>query len=408
MKSIGSSGRLNPIVASIEPELLAHDIAKRIDGELEAGWRGSSAEVREAVVGGQHATVRGALEWLTKADSPPQPACGEIDHAAQTWALAGLPVGTLLRACWIERSLLSERLTAEIQEQVTEPESLDLSKECDRRLCRWAEAVTGELIDCHTDSVPTQSTQRRLALLREILSGGRTDSVSLGYEFGRYHLALIAWGAGAEDVPARVADAVGCQVLVAQPEDQVVWAWLGGSRDLAGPEGSGLEAVKLPGSTAVAFGDCLRGIAGFRTSHIQARSAMRVADLCSRRVSHYHEVALEALITQNVESARLFVDRELGALHDGERTINGDDERSRRFRETLEAYFEAGSRSSGAAAMLGVTDETVSNRLRRIEERLGMRILERQGELQAALRAWKVLDAMTSGRSVSYLPEIDG
>ena len=339
--------------------------------------------------------MTGALHWLSGFDSPPQPACSEINRTAEEWARAGLSLGPLLRACWIERTLLWERVMAQINAQVTERNVLDLYMECDRRLCRWADAVTREFIDRYTASEPMNGARRRLSVLREIIGGASADSASLGYELGRYHLALIAWGDGAKEVPDRVADALGRQVLVAQPEAGVVWAWLGGPRELSAREDRRLDSLELTASAAVSFGDCLPAIGGFRTSHLQARNVMRVARDCSLQVSRYHELALEALITQNARSAQLFVDREFGALYGGERAISGDDERSRRLRETLDAYFQAGSRLAGAAALLGVTDETISNRLRRIEERLGVTILDRQGELQAALRARKVLKRTT-------------
>jgi DNA-binding PucR family transcriptional regulator len=56
-----------------------------------------------------------------------------------------------------------------------------------------------------------------------------------------------------------------------------------------------------------------------------------------------------------------------------------------RVRETLEAWLVTGS-YVGAAAMLGVHEQTVRQRLRRLEEALGRSLHDRRTELHVALR----------------------
>jgi DNA-binding PucR family transcriptional regulator len=101
-------------------------------------------------------------------------------------------------------------------------------------------------------------------------------------------------------------------------------------------------------------------------------------------VTHYDEVALEALLGQDERRAREFAHRELVGL-------DGGDERSRRLRETLQAYFGSGQNAAAAAARLGVHDQTVSYRLRTIEERLGRPVTARRAELDVALRLMELL-----------------
>jgi DNA-binding PucR family transcriptional regulator len=62
------------------------------------------------------------------------------------------------------------------------------------------------------------------------------------------------------------------------------------------------------------------------------------------------------------------------------------------LRETLRAYFEAERNVSSAAAALGVTRKTVTNRLCVVEERLGRRLGLCSAEIEAVLR----LDETTS------------
>ena len=99
-------------------------------------------------------------------------------------------------------------------------------------------------------------------------------------------------------------------------------------------------------------------------------------------VTRYRDVALEATLLHDSESARALVRRELGPLGDGER---GD-----RLRATLRAVFATGNGASAAAAM-GVSPRTVTNRIAEIEERLGCALHTRRTELDVALRLEHVL-----------------
>jgi len=96
-------------------------------------------------------------------------------------------------------------------------------------------------------------------------------------------------------------------------------------------------------------------------------------------VTHYEEIALEALAGQNEPEAAAFVSHELAG-------IDGDDERSRTLRDTVSAYFAAAHNAAAAAAALGVHEQTVANRLRLVERRLGQPVTSRRAEVETALR----------------------
>ena len=64
----------------------------------------------------------------------------------------------------------------------------------------------------------------------------------------------------------------------------------------------------------------------------------------------------------------------------------------KRFHETVLTWLDAGSHVS-AAAILGVHENTVRNRIRAAEELLGAPLLGRRTELQVALRLERVLHA---------------
>jgi DNA-binding PucR family transcriptional regulator len=93
----------------------------------------------------------------------------------------------------------------------------------------------------------------------------------------------------------------------------------------------------------------------------------------------YEDVALEALASADRDAARAFVAREL-------RGLDGTDKRAARLRATLIAYFRSGQNAAAAGAALGVHQQTVGHRLRKIEEQLGAPVTARRAELEVALR----------------------
>src|SRR6185312_9381418 len=71
---------------------------------------------------------------------------------------------------------------------------------------------------------------RRCALLRRLLTGEPVDASGLGYDFEANHLALVASGAAAAEALASLRQLLDRLVLLAVPEEQLAWAWLGGRR----------------------------------------------------------------------------------------------------------------------------------------------------------------------------------
>jgi DNA-binding PucR family transcriptional regulator len=127
------------------------------------------------------------------------------------------------------------------------------------------------------------------------------------------------------------------------------------------------------------------GPEGFRSSHRQALRARRFGAEVGPELLFYDSVAVEVLAIENEEDARAFVAHQLRGIED-------DSVTSRRIRETLEAYFAAEHNAASAGAALGVHQQTVANRLRAAEERLGGAIGPRRVELEVALRLKACLD----------------
>ncbi len=235
----------------------------------------------------------------------------------------------------------------------------------------------------------------RLNEVRRILSGAQIDQVvssqRLRYRLDGWHTGFLLWHVGGAyetgdslEELSRLAGATGAALgatnTLALGLDDVYAGW-------ANVAARGLpEGISYPEGVQIVFGLAQRGPEGFRRTHQEACQARRVATLAGLRgaPASFGELALDALLTSDLEEARRFVARELGELADrsGPR---------RRIVETLEAYLLAGSSLARVSRQLGVHENTVAYRLRRAEEILDRGIDEHRLELQAALRLARLL-----------------
>ncbi|MBK5220218.1 MAG: helix-turn-helix domain-containing protein, partial [Thermoleophilia bacterium] len=144
--------------------------------------------------------------------------------------------------------------------------------------------------------------------------------------------------------------------------------------DLRVPRGAGR-------GLSVAAGTPSHGVEGFVLSHREALLARQVAQLRGDRAARvaFPDLSLEALMIDDVDAARRFVERELGALAEG-------DDATMRLAATLTVLLDEGASFVRAARRLGVHANTVTYRVRRAEELLGHPVGERQLELRVALR----------------------
>jgi diguanylate cyclase with GGDEF domain/PucR-like helix-turn-helix protein len=228
--------------------------------------------------------------------------------------------------------------------------------------------------------------QRRTQMVRDVLGGAQPDAAQLDYEVERHHMAVIAWGRDPDAAIDRLAGEHERPMLRVAADRETAWAWLGSDESWTDRELRALERVVPPAGTRLALGGPARGVDGFRRAHDEARQARRIAARRPGPVTMYDEVGLLALSGQDEPRARAFVEHELGPLF-------GDDERSQVLRATLRAYIETGLHAAAAAALLGVHERTVANRVRAAEERLGRPVAARSVELGAALRLYDLLDA---------------
>src|SRR3954467_1944278 len=167
--------------------------------------------------------------------------------------------------------------------------------------------------------------------------------------------------------------------LVRRPPAGGGRAWCGGRRRVETERVLEVAASSLPTGITLALGEPGRGVTGWRLSHQQAVAALPVALRSRERLVRYADVALLSSALRDsvlVRSLRGIYLAPLEKERDGGFVLL----------ETLSAYFEAGRNASSAAAILGLSRNTVSVRLRAIEQRIGRTIDGCAAELETALR----------------------
>ena len=228
---------------------------------------------------------------------------------------------------------------------------------------------------------PPGAEQRRAELVRALLGGEPLDASPLGYELDAHHLAIVGSGAGAGEAIRGLVAPLDRRLLLVDPAEETFWAWLGGRLALERSQVDELTSSLgegAPAGAAFALGEPADGPEGWRLSHRQAAAALPVAERGSKPVARYRDVALLAAALQDDLLATSLRRLYLEPL--------GSDRVGNALRETLRAYFEAGRNSASAAAALGITRQTVNNRLRSIERRLEISLAALTGELELALR----------------------
>lgn len=228
-------------------------------------------------------------------------------------------------------------------------------------------------------SRPSGTAERRRQCVKRLLAGELVEGAELEYDLEGQHLALIVKGEGARELAAALAARLDRRLLIVCHEEEPVWAaWLGGARPLAAEEAARALGELAGEGVVAAMGEPASGLNGWRFSHLQAKAALPIAERRGQPVLRFLDVALVAAIERDeliAGSLRRIYLEPLERGRDGGAVA----------RETLRAYFAAERNVSSAAAALGVDRRTVRNRLRSIEELLGLTLREAV-DLEVALR----------------------
>jgi hypothetical protein len=386
----GLAARLHARLPEIEQATLTRvyalsEPAESPDPEYAHGLQGA---VRAALVYGVEALRR------SEEGAPAIPAV--LLAQARLAARGGVSLDTVLRRYLAGYTLLGDFV-------IEEAEKGGLLKGAAlQRLLRAQAAVLDRLLAAVGEEYSRElqvrsgsKEERRAERVRRLLAGELLDTSDLGYELDAHHLGVIAIGSGATDALREVARTGDRRLFIVHHGDGTVWAWLGSRRCFEVDELDCIIARQWPAGTSLAFGEPGRGLAGWRLSHRQAQAVVPIALYGSERVVRYADAALLASMLCDdllVTSLREMYLMPLDKGRDGGEAL----------RETLRAYFVAGRNRASAAAALGVSRQTVANRLRTVEERVGAPLTASATELEAALR----LEELRTHRRSPDLPGI--
>jgi len=176
-------------------------------------------------------------------------------------------------------------------------------------------------------------------------------------------------------------EAAGREPLTMLADDHTVWAWLSSAGRLTvDVERLTTELAESP-AVHLALGELDSGLAGFRSSHRAALRARAVAEAAlgaAPSVIEFQNVAIAALMSDNLEDLRRWVTRTLGELA-------RDDEAVARLRETVRVFLQCGGSYTDAAARLHMHKNTVNYRARKAEELIGHPLSECRLDVEVAL-----------------------
>ncbi len=390
------SGELDEIAAALADTVHEHIV------ELDDDMRTWTLQAARSDLGVIVTMMREGSDPRT-AQAPP-----EAIGYAKEYVFRGLDLSLHQRAYRAAQSVFAGMILERLRAETDDPDHLaEAMAFFNAWIFAWVEAIERQLTDVYT-SEREQWVQGaaavRAAEVRALLAGSAPPdatavSLRLGYELNRFHVGFVVWSEGLgerpgdasslframEDAAAAVAESLeaGPPLTVAEGRHLACWAGRRTAPDLAR-----LRLSRAAGrGLSVAAGTPARGVEGFVLSHREALLARRVAQQRGESagvIATYPDLALEALLADDLSAARIFVERELGPLAAG-------DDATVRLASTLTIFLEERGSFVGAARRLGVHANTVSYRVRRAETLLGRSVNERQLELRVALRLARLL-----------------
>lgn len=335
-------------------------------------------------IDGLRATVSAAIDYALASleqgeeRAPPIPAA--LLTQVRLAARSSVGLETVLRRYFAGYALLADLV---VEEAEATP---DLGRPDLQRLLRIVATLFDRIVGVVAEEYvresrlqPEKGMEHRAERVRRLLDGELLDTSELGYPLDFWHLGVIATGADAPASLRRLASVVDRIVLLVHPHHDVVWAWLGGRRPFdLDPLLSELSTAEAA-SSRFAIGEPAEGLAGWRLTHRQAGAALPIALRSAEPIVRYADVALLASTLQDdllISSLRqLYLD-----------PLENERDGGAALRETLRAYLSSRGSLSAAAEKLSVSRRTISNRLMKVEERVGRPLHTALAEIETALR----------------------
>jgi hypothetical protein len=339
------------------------------DAEYLTGLRATAAAGFDFILMG----IEQGDAWSASASVPIE-AVAQAQRAARN----GVSLDTVLRRYMVGQALLWDYI-------LEEAGRVDLEGALREMLQVHASLLDRLMMDVAREHVAAcerlgRSREHSLAEgVRALLAGERVDGLDRDYALDGEHVGVIARGAGAQEALRALAGRLGHRLLSVPRGEETVWAWLGAQHPLQMPSlERALSAQASRADVQFAVGEPAQGLQGWRLTHGQAQAALLVALRKPRKLTRYADVALLASALKDEMLASGLIEAYLLPLDDNRRG-------GPVLRETLRAYLRAERNASSAAAALGVVRNTVDNRLRTVEERLGRTLHPCPAELEVAL-----------------------
>lgn len=404
--SADGAHRLRAVATSLLGDVssLADDMLEFLAAHIPA--IGADPELRGLTLGSCSSNLEAALSMIrhgidvAAAEAP----VTALEHA-RAMASRGHSVDVMLRFYRLGHRYFVETFAEAVSAQVDDPaQSLAAFLEMERFGFRYIDRISTLVASEYVAELDRRQNQHRAErddivralLVDERINVGRAERV-LGHTLTGRQLGFVCWAAG--NIPDLVAVAqrfaksiASERALVVADGPRAVWGWVTTAEPSALCVAKLVRSYRPDEKVHLAVGSLREGPAGFRVSHREALRARRIAELAgwpAASVTEYGDIALVDVMSSDLDAARAFVEAELGDLA-------RDDPRSRDERTALSAFFSAQGSLKVAAATLGIHRNTVLQRVRRAEQRLGQPIRTRVPELHAALRVYDVLGAPAS------------
>jgi len=312
---------------------------------------------------------------------PPVPA--PLLAQARLAAASGVGVDSVIRR-YVSGNATFSAATVEVAYEV------GLSSEAIQQVMNLQSEAFDQLISAVTDEYAKQVNRRsisrethRLELIESLLAGAPVSGRDLGYELDQNHVALITSASHPKGLLLDLGRQIDRQVLVAQRSEHEIWAWLGGKKVLRQEDLERGLARFWPKALPLSLGEDCQGRAGWCLSHRQALRSWPAALRDPATIVPYRHVALSSAILQDDDFVSFLEQSYLSPL------LEGQGGKESPLCETLCMYFSTGGNVASTAAALSVSRQTVTNRLRQAEERVGEAISSCRVELECALRLFE-------------------
>jgi len=356
-----------------------HAVLSRVHqvAALPAGGTGAYEEGVRAAALAAVDYGRGVLEGRGEdlPEIPPQ-----LLAQARLAAASGVGVDSMVRRYFGGYAAFSAAIVEEAHKSSFSPQSVQqLMNRQAEAFDRLISAVTKEYAD-ELDLRSTSKESLRLKMIGNLLAGAPVDSRDLGYDLEQRHLGLVTSASRPKAILLEIGRQVDRLVLVAERKEHETWAWLGGREELRREDLERVLARVWPKRFPLALGEDCQGRAGWCLTHRQALRSWPSAARDPGGIVRYRHVALSSAILQDEDLVSFLHQSYLVPL------LGETGSKDSPLCNTLRAYFRTGENVSSTAAALAVSRQTVTNRIRQAEGRLGEQISNCRVELECALR----------------------